>query len=129
MSRKIAVFDLDGTLVNTAPDLLDSLNHSLAGRRRRSSSASRVSTACSAMGGRAMIAAPTRRPDASPGIDEHNAALRSVHRTLRRQHPWQIAPYPGLLEALDRLQAAGYLLAICTNKTEAFRCADRRARA
>ena len=29
MGRKIAIFDLDGTFVNTAPDLLDSLNHSL----------------------------------------------------------------------------------------------------
>jgi phosphoglycolate phosphatase len=27
MSRPIIVFDLDGTLVDTAPDLLDSLNH------------------------------------------------------------------------------------------------------
>ena len=30
MARPIIVFDLDGTLVDTAPDLLDSLNHSLA---------------------------------------------------------------------------------------------------
>ena len=30
MTRPIIVFDLDGTLVDTAPDLLDSLNHSLA---------------------------------------------------------------------------------------------------
>ncbi|TJV49708.1 MAG: phosphoglycolate phosphatase, partial [Mesorhizobium sp.] len=30
MTRPIIVFDLDGTLIDTAPDLLDSLNHSLA---------------------------------------------------------------------------------------------------
>ena len=29
MSKPIIVFDLDGTLVNTAPNLLDSLNHML----------------------------------------------------------------------------------------------------
>ena len=29
MSQQIIVFDLDGTLVDTAPDLLDSLNHTL----------------------------------------------------------------------------------------------------
>ena len=29
MTKPIVVFDLDGTLVDTAPDLLDSLNHSL----------------------------------------------------------------------------------------------------
>ena len=29
MSQPIIVFDLDGTLVDTAPDLLDSLNHTL----------------------------------------------------------------------------------------------------
>lgn len=28
--KPIIVFDLDGTLVDTAPDLLDSLNHCLA---------------------------------------------------------------------------------------------------
>ncbi|HHZ09471.1 MAG TPA: phosphoglycolate phosphatase, partial [Rhizobiales bacterium] len=30
MTRPTIVFDLDGTLIDTAPDLLDSLNHSLA---------------------------------------------------------------------------------------------------
>ena len=30
MNRPIIVFDLDGTLVDTAPDLMDSLNHSLS---------------------------------------------------------------------------------------------------
>ena len=29
MPSPIIVFDLDGTLVDTAPDLLESLNHSL----------------------------------------------------------------------------------------------------
>ena len=29
MGKPIIVFDLDGTLVDTAPDLLDSLNHTL----------------------------------------------------------------------------------------------------
>ncbi|MDP3895880.1 MAG: HAD hydrolase-like protein, partial [Mesorhizobium sp.] len=29
MTQPIIVFDLDGTLIDTAPDLLDSLNHAL----------------------------------------------------------------------------------------------------
>jgi phosphoglycolate phosphatase-like HAD superfamily hydrolase len=34
--------------------------------------------------------------------------------------PGRSQPYPGVLEALDRLAAAGYLLAVCTNKPEGF---------
>ena len=30
MTKPTLVFDLDGTLIDTAPDLLDSLNHCLA---------------------------------------------------------------------------------------------------
>ena len=50
MSRPIIVFDLDGTLVDTAPDLLDSLNHSLmaGGARAPTRQASASSSAMAA---------------------------------------------------------------------------------
>ena len=38
MRPPIIVFDLDGTLIDTAPDLIDSLNHALTRRRLRARS-------------------------------------------------------------------------------------------
>ncbi len=55
MTKPIVVFDLDGTLVDTAPDLLDSLNHSLGAggvTARRHDAASAVYVG---HGGRVMI--------------------------------------------------------------------------
>ena len=49
MTRPIIVFDLDGTLVDTAPDLLDSLNHSLEARATSPLSTKPASGASSAM--------------------------------------------------------------------------------
>lgn len=117
MGRKIAVFDLDGTLVNTAPDLLDSLNHSLLDGGVASVPEQGFNGVLG-MGGRAMIArayAAARRDLAS---DEHTRLYELFIAHYGTGIPGKSAPYPGLVAALDRLQAADYLLAVCTNKTE-----------
>jgi phosphoglycolate phosphatase len=119
MSRKIAVFDLDGTLVDTAPDLLDSLNHSLADGGVAAISAEGINAAIS-HGGRAMIAKAYAAARRRLATDEHERLFNLFIDHYRINIPGKSAPYPGLLNALDRLQEAGYALAICTNKTEAL---------
>lgn len=119
MSRKIAVFDLDGTLINTAPDLLDSLNHSLTDGGVALISAEGINGAIS-HGGRAMIAKAYATARRALPADEHDRLFNMFIDHYRDNIPGKSAPYPGLLDALDRLRAAGFALAVCTNKTEAL---------
>lgn len=119
MTRPIIVFDLDGTLVDTAPDLMDSLNHSL--------SAGGVPLADEASfrryvghGGRVMIERAYAAHRRSLPTDEHDRLFSLFLDHYGTNMPGRSQPYPGALAALDRFEAAGYLLAVCTNKTEAL---------
>jgi phosphoglycolate phosphatase len=111
------VFDLDGTLIDTAPDLISTLNLILAGE---SLSPVPYDEARRMIGGGAkgMIAKALDsegRPGAKADLDrmfgafiEHYAA----HIADRSR------PFPELATALDRLAAEGHRLAVCTNKLE-----------
>lgn len=119
MARPIIVFDLDGTLIDTAPDLLASLNHSLdsAGLPAVPSHGFRQHVG---MGGRVMIEkafAAAQRPLAG---EEHERLLGVFLQHYGAGIPGASRPYPGVLDALDRFERAGFALAICTNKTERF---------
>lgn len=117
MSRPIIVFDLDGTLVDTAPDLLDSLNHSLAIAGLAAVEAAPFRAELG-MGSRAMIQrafATIRRDFADGELDTLQNAFLD-HYVLNI--PGKSQPYPGVLAALERFSASGYTLAICTNKME-----------
>jgi phosphoglycolate phosphatase len=117
MAALTVVFDLDGTLVDTAPDLIGSLNVMLV---REGLSPMDYTEARNMIGGgaRRMIesALKFKGPPLSDGVvdrmfDEfidHYA----VHVADRSQ------PFPGLDQALDRLAADGCRLAVCTNKLE-----------
>lgn len=119
MTRPIVVFDLDGTLIDTAPDLLDSLNHCLgiAGLTAADPDALRRFVG---MGGRVMIErafASQQRELQSGQIDELLAAFLDHYGGGM---PGKSQPYPGVLDALDRFHAAGYIAAVCTNKYDAL---------
>jgi phosphoglycolate phosphatase len=119
MKRPIIVFDLDGTLVDTAPDLLDSLNHSLAAGGAQLTD-TRGFHQFVGHGGRVMIerayAAQKRMLDAV----EHDRLFALFLDHYGENIPGRSEPYPGVPAALTRLAAAGYLLAVCTNKPEGF---------
>jgi phosphoglycolate phosphatase len=119
MGRKIAVFDLDGTLVNTAPDLLDSLNHSLS-HGGVASIPEQGFNGVIGHGGRAMIAKAYAAARRALPSDEHERLFNLFVSHYGENIPGRSLPYPGVIAALDRLKAAGYLLAVCTNKTEAL---------
>lgn len=117
MTRPIVVFDLDGTLVDTAPDLLDSLNHCLghAGLQRAEPGELRRFVG---MGGRVMIerAFASQRQALTPArLDELQAVFLAHYGG---NMPGRSQPFPGVLAALDRFAAAGYVQAVCTNKYE-----------
>ncbi|WP_394892009.1 phosphoglycolate phosphatase [Mesorhizobium sp. AaZ16] len=119
MNRPIIVFDLDGTLVDTAPDLLDSLNHCLgAGGVAHTDTAG--FTQYVGHGGRVMIERAYAAQRKALTIDEHDRLFALFLEHYGAGIPGKSRPYPGVLTALDRLESAGYMFAICTNKTEAF---------
>jgi len=117
MADPIVVFDLDGTLVDTAPDLLDSLNVCLdtVGLKRTDPLELRRFIG---FGGRVMI----ERAFEAHGRLLADGQLDRLYGMFIENYlggiPGKSAPYPGVVAALDRLSAAGYRLAICTNKME-----------
>lgn len=105
------VFDLDGTLVDTAPDLTNALNHALRLRGIDPMPASRVREAVG-RGGPAMI---------YEALGE-GADIEGILADFLVHYEANIAaesrPFPGAVAALERLRGAGAKLAICTNKRE-----------
>jgi phosphoglycolate phosphatase len=119
MSQPTIVFDLDGTLVDTAPDLLASLNHCLCVADLLPVDAKELRQFVG-MGGRVMIErafAAQRRTLADGQMDTLLAAFLDHYGT---NMPGDSMPYPGVLAAIDRFEDAGYLVAVCTNKYEAM---------
>jgi phosphoglycolate phosphatase len=111
------VFDLDGTLAETAPDLIDALNHVLAedgiapvpvdaARGLVGAGARALIERGYALGGRALTKA---RLDASfdDFLQFYNAHIAD-----------KSALFPGVEACLDRCRAEGWTLAVCTNKLE-----------
>jgi len=117
MAASTIVFDLDGTLVDTAPDLIDTLNVVFARERLPPVP---YETARNLIGGgaRAMIArgleAEGRVVDSSEleRMFSDFIAYYTEHLADRSQ------AFPGLLDALDALAAQGHRFAVCTNKLE-----------
>jgi len=117
MTRPIIVFDLDGTLVDTAPDLLDSLNHSLTAGGLATAEPSAL-RGFIGYGGKVMIEkafAAQNRPLAGA---EHDRLFDLFVEHYSGNMPGKSMPYPGVIAALERFAGAGYLLGVCTNKFE-----------
>jgi phosphoglycolate phosphatase len=117
MPAPTIVFDLDGTLVDTAPDLIDTLNVVFA---REGMPAVPYQTARNLIGGgaKAMIA----RGLAVGRAAVPTAKLERMFADFLAHYAEHIAdrsrPFPGLTDALDALAFDGSLLAVCTNKFE-----------
>lgn len=112
------VFDLDGTLVDTAPDLADATNHVM----RRLGLAPVVETEIRpyvGLGALKMI----ERAAASHGRALEGQALYELFDVFIAHYTAHIAdrsrPYDGVIAALEAAQSQGATLAICTNKSEA----------
>ncbi len=112
------VFDLDGTLVDTAPDLTAALNVALAAVGRAAVDPATVRHLVG-HGARALI----ERGLALSGGGGEAEVARALLAFLDH-YAAHIAdrsrPYPGAVAALDALAAAGVVLAICTNKPVAL---------
>lgn len=117
MPDRAVIFDLDGTLVDTAPDLMLATNHVLESLGRRAITMEEV-RAFVGHGARALV---TRGLAATGGLPE-NYDVEPDYRLFVDYYSRNIAhgsrPFPGLIQLLDRLKAEGFGLAVCTNKLE-----------
>ena len=111
---RAVLFDLDGTLIDSLPDLTDAVNRMLAAWRRPPLPAPAVMR----MVGDGAITLVERAFAATGGAvaaswDELLAAFLADYepRAAETTRPW-----PGVAYALARLRGAGLKLAICTNK-------------
>ena len=117
MPAPTIVFDLDGTLVDTAPDLIDTLNVILA---RHDVAPVDFDDA------RSMIGLGVKpllvRGLASKGVqlppDEIDRLFAEYLDVYAAHIADRSRPFPGLESALDALAAQGCRLAVCTNKLE-----------
>jgi phosphoglycolate phosphatase len=115
MATRTIVFDLDGTLVDTAPDLIGSLNVLFARERLAPITLNE---------GRGMIGGGVRRLIerglAQQGRTFTAAQVDALFTDYIAHYAEHIAdnsrPFPGLDAALDALAARGNRFAVCTNK-------------
>ncbi len=111
------VFDLDGTLIDTAPDLGHAANHVLTGEGLPAVPLDTMRTWIG-QGARKMI----KRGLAFHGVKRNAAEVEALLQRFLEYYGANIAvesrPFPRLTEALDRAASAGARLAVCTNKRE-----------
>jgi len=110
-------FDLDGTLVDTAPDLGRALNHALAGIERGPIGEA-VTRDLIGGGTRAMLTRALDHTGGMVGEERFQALYADLIACYERHTSDHSAPYPGCLDALDALERRGCRLAVVTNKPE-----------
>jgi phosphoglycolate phosphatase len=117
MTAPTIIFDLDGTLVDTAPDLIDTLN-AILGRHGVPPVASEDARMMIGAGVKPLL----QRALASKGLQPSPAEIDAMFAEYLKLYAEHIAdrsrPFPGLIGALDTLAAQGCRLAVCTNKLE-----------
>ena len=111
------VLDLDGTLVDTAGDLIATLNTVLVAEGMRPVPFGE-GRAMVGHGARAMLSAALL----ANGVTAETERLDNLVAVFLDIYGDHIAdtsrPFPGAVEALDRFKESGWRLAICTNKFE-----------
>jgi len=117
MAVPTVVFDLDGTLVDTAPDLIATLN-TILGREGLRPIGFAAARNMVGGGARHML----ERGLAAEGLTAAPADLERLCGQFIDHYAAHIAdhsrPFPGVETALDALVGGGCRLAVCTNKLE-----------
>ena len=117
MMLKAAIFDLDGTLLNTLDDLTDAANHVCAQNGWPTFTSGEIRHMVG-NGIPKLVERFTPEGERTP-----EGMVESVHRFMEYYDAHKMdktAPYPGMLEALAALRKAGIKLAVFSNKADDF---------
>jgi phosphoglycolate phosphatase len=109
----LVVFDLDGTLIDSAPDMHRAVNLMLADLKcaplTLTEIRSMVGDGASALIARALAARHCVSADPTKALEQFLQHYEADPTGVTR-------PFPGVPETLKRLQTSGLTLAVCTNK-------------
>ncbi|HZV24634.1 MAG TPA: phosphoglycolate phosphatase [Luteimonas sp.] len=109
----LVLFDLDGTLLDSAPDFVATLDHMLAAHGERPIALEALRPHVS-KGARAMLAAGFPRLD----VATRDAMIPAFLETYQRELARHGAPFDGIEPLLDAIESAGCRWGIVTNKPE-----------
>lgn len=122
MRRRCVVFDLDGTLVDTAPDLAHALNRLMAEHGHPPFDLPAVIE----MIGQG-IPKIVERGLVARGFDMDALGTEGLAGAVLRYKEFYAGcllehtrPYPGIVEVVEQLKAQGFGLGVCTNKLETY---------
>ncbi len=115
------LFDLDGTLVETAPDLCRAMNHVLSRRGLPTLALERVRHLVG-NGARVLLARGFWGVDAEPpeGDADFETAVKDFLSFYRDHLTDTSHPFPGVMATLERLRDLGVPMAVVTNKPESL---------
>lgn len=113
----LVVFDLDGTLVDTAPDLVGALNAILEREGIPPVPAPSARKMIGA-GARALLERGLERDGRTIDADKLNRMVQDFIACYADNIAVHSKPFDGLVAALDVLAARGCTFAVCTNKLE-----------
>lgn len=128
MRTKLVICDLDGTLVDTAPDITAAVNHALAGEKLPSLSLSQIRSLIGE-GAHATVAKALAQSRAHVQLRESSdlSDRGVIDRMMQAYADYSLSDrasdstvYRGVTSTLTALRAAGVKLALITNKEERF---------
>ena len=117
MVTPTVIFDLDGTLVDTAPDLVAALNF-IFGREGLPPVPYDAARNMVGRGARSMIERGLAEHGRKLAAGELNRLVEDFIGHYAEHIADRSRPFPGLEATLDELAANGYRFAVCTNKLE-----------
>ena len=116
-SPRIVVFDLDGTLVDTAPDLIAALNYVLDREGLRPVPLAAARNMIGA-GARKLLERGLEVEGRSVTVTELDHLTKDFVDYYAEHIADGSRPFEGLEAALDEMEALGHRFAVCTNKLE-----------
>ncbi len=120
LTVKMVMIDLDGTLIDSVPDLAAAANRMLADLKRPEWDMAHYRAWIGNGVPRFVKRALTGEIQAEPDARLYEQALTLFRRHYGAAVSDLSRPYPGVVAALERLKAQGFSLACITNKAEAF---------
>lgn len=114
--KRLVIFDLDGTLLDTVADLAAAVNHALAGMDLPAHSVDTIRTFVGNGIGKLL----ERALPEGERTEKNLARMRAAFLPYYDVHNADLSrPYPGVAAVLEELQRRGLMLAVASNKYQA----------